>query len=57
MARRPHPEGDSWGARDEVLCLGSVTQHHGGEPLGQRPLKNNSSLGFFVCVLFLAAPC
>lgn len=39
-------------ARDEVLCLGGVTQHHGGEPLGQRPLKSSSNLGFF-CLCFV----
>lgn len=46
MARRPHPEGNSWGTRDEVLGLNGVTQHQGEEFLDQRLRKSSSSLVF-----------
>ena len=57
MARRPHPEGNSWGARHEVLGLNGVTQHQGEESLDQRLWKSTSNLVFAFFFFFLFTPC
>ena len=46
MARRPHPDGNSWGDRHEVLGLNGITQHQGEESLDQRLRKSNRNLVF-----------